>query len=309
MSGTKAKTILNRDVARAQIAEVRDLCSPVLEHVIDNGVRIFERCSHTAQDGDENLGILFPFHHLLEMADGVHILLDDSAVAASHPLLRAMFEALLGIKYVLEENTDRRALAYVVADVKSRIRLYEQMDPATEIGKQFGAETGLRPEDGFPFPDVEKIREAKANLGQMLSRKPFVEIADQFDELRATRGRMPAWYAVDNGPRNLRELSRHLDELDNYDVLYRQWSKTTHALDLNRQLTAGTSGAAIKVIRSAMGIETRYTFAINFVLGASRLVLQHYRPGELDQQSRWYMEEISPELNRIEAIETVEGDD
>lgn len=309
MGDATSTTVLDREIARVQIEKVRDLCSPVLREVIDEGVGIFERCSQTAPDGDENLGILFPFHHLLEMADGIDVLLAESAVVASHPLLRAVFEALLGIKYVLSEDTARRALSYVVADVKARVAWYEDMDPETDRGKQFRAETGLRRADGFPFPDVEQTRAAKANLEKMLAREPYDELTREFERLRKRRNRKPAWYSLFDGPGNLRELARDVGELPNYDILYRQWSKTTHAADLDRQLTAGNSGAAVRVIRSPIGIETRYIFAINFVLETSRHILEHYRRGELERQSKWYMEKISPQLKRIEAIEVAEEDD
>ena len=69
-------SILDRDTALAQTREIRELGSPILRSVIDEAAGIFERSSQTAPDGDENLGILMPFHHAIEMLDGAEVLLD-----------------------------------------------------------------------------------------------------------------------------------------------------------------------------------------------------------------------------------------
>ena len=50
--------LLDRDFARAQIAEIRELAGPLLGDVIDEGVGVFERRSQTAPGGDANLGVL-----------------------------------------------------------------------------------------------------------------------------------------------------------------------------------------------------------------------------------------------------------
>lgn len=76
--------LLDRDLSVAETREIRELGRPVLQSVVDTAVGVFERSSQTAGDGDANLGILMPFHHAIEMLDGVEVLLDGSCVVASH---------------------------------------------------------------------------------------------------------------------------------------------------------------------------------------------------------------------------------
>ena len=157
-----ASTLLDRDLARAQIDPIRRLGDPLLRQVIDEGVAVFERCNQTAPDGDVNLGVLFPFHHILEMADGVQILLAESGVAVSQPVLRSAFEALVGLKYVLSNNTEVKALCYVVADLKDRIRWYDSMDPTTDRGRRYREDVGVENKPGFPIPAVDDVRRARS---------------------------------------------------------------------------------------------------------------------------------------------------
>lgn len=301
--------IIERELSRAQTAPIRDLGRPVLQAVIDYGAAVFERCSHTAPDGDTNLAILMQLHHALEMLDGVEVLLDSSCVVAAETPLRSAFEASLGLRYVLHSDLDRRAMAYLVADLKQRVVWYEEMDPDTAVGRRFREGMGIsEATSDFPFPAPEECRAAAARLRQLMNREDFKPISDEYDAIAKKRKR-PQWYSLFGGPANLRELAIQLGDGDNYLVLYRTWSRTTHATDLYRQLTAGTDEtASVRVIRNPLGIPTVYQHACGVGIESARVVLEHYRPGELNGHARWFMSEINPALKRLQAIEEQEAE-
>ncbi len=301
-------TILERDLATAQTASIRDLGKPVLQAVIDYGVGVFERCSHTAPDGDANLAILMPLHHALEMLDGVEVLLDSSCVVAARTPLRSAFEASLGLRYVLRSDLNRRAMSYVVTDLKERIDWYEEMDPDTDAGLRFRKDMGVSEvTSDFPFPTPEECRSNAASLQSLLQREDFKGVSEEYDAVARKRKR-PAWYSLFGGPSNLRELAIQLGEGDNYLILYRTWSRTTHAADLYRQLTGGANGtASVRVIRNPLGISTVYLHACNVGVESARVVLEHYRPGELKQHAKWFMTEVNPRLKRLDAVEERES--
>lgn len=303
MSDLAAK-LLDREVSRAQIEPIRSIGEPLLHKVIDEAVTVFTRCSHTAADGDVNLGILPPFHHVIEMSDGVQILLGESGVAASLPVLRSAFEALVGLKYVLREDTEARALCYVVSDLKDRIRWYDSMDPNTDRGKQYRQDIDLANNPDYPIPAFEEVDKGRRRLQQLLEQPLFKPHSEEYDRTKRLRKRTPPWYSLHDGPRHLRELTKATGDLDDYTVLYSQWSKTTHGVDLSRQLSEQEGVATIRVIRSPEGIQQSYLFAVYFVLEAMRLVLAYYRPGELERHAEWYKREISGSLERLESIKT-----
>lgn len=296
--------ILDRDVSRAQIEPIRIIAEPLLQDVIDDAVGVFARCSHTAPDGDANLGILPPFHHIIEMVDGVQVLLAESGVAASLPVLRSAFEALVGIKYVLKENSENRALCYVVADLKDRIRWYDSMDPRTDRGTQYRQDIGLKDNPDYPIPPLDEVERGRAQIEGLLEQPLFRPHSDEYERTRRARKGIPPWFSLYEGPRNLRELTRVTGDLDDYVILYSHWSKTAHAVDLSSQLGEKEGIATIRVIRSPQNIEQQYLFATYFLLEAGRLILGYYRQGELVRYAKWYKERISTRLERLEAIET-----
>lgn len=243
------------------------------------------------------------------MLDGVEILLDSSCVVASRTPLRSAFEASLGLRYVLQSDVNQRAMAYLVADLNERINWYKEMDPDTDAGRRFRTEMGVsEATSDFPFPTPEACRSSALRLRSLLQREDFKRISEEYDAVAAKRKR-PPWYSLFDGPGNLRELAIKLGEGANYLILYRTWSKTTHAADLYRQLTGGSNGtASVRVIRNPLGIATTYVHACSVGIESARVVLEHYRPGELKQQAKWFMTEVNPPLKRLDAIEEQESE-
>jgi hypothetical protein len=68
--------------------------------------------------------------------------------------------------------------------------------------------------------------------------------------LKRMKGRPPAWYSLYGGPSSLAELAEHLGHLDEYDVLYREWSGPIHASDLGRQVITGRGTIGFRELRA-----------------------------------------------------------
>jgi len=281
------------------------MAGPVLRSVIDEAAGVFERCSQTAPDGDDNLGILMPFHHGIEMLDGVERLLDASCLVACRPPLRSAFEAAWALRYVLEKDTKRRGLSYVLADLKERIRWYEQHDPDTNRGAQFVVDMKLNDSPDFPKPDVEEVRDARAKLECVFSTEQYADVDAAYQATAARLKRsMPPWYSLWGGPTNLRELARYLGELDDYIIVYKAWSLTSHAVDLNRQLgkMEDGRGAAVSVVRAPLGMPNVYSFACSIGVNMAKRVLQYYRADELARFGKWFLEDVNPTVEQLGGI-------
>ena len=299
--------ILDRDISVAQTREVRDIGRPILRSVIDETTGIFERCSETAPDGDENLGILMPLHHLIEMLDGTEVLLDQSCVVASATTLRSAYEASLAVRYVLQDDTSRRALCYVAGDILDRIRWYEEKDPNTERGKTFRRDMKIGPDSDFPMPDPDFAKNRVATLRTLLATPEYAAITAEHARL-VERRRNPPWYSLFDGPASLRGLAERLGAVDDYLILYRTWSRTAHAVDLERQLTSQEGEGAVHVIRAPLGIPGMYQLACGLGVEAARPVLEYYRPGELTRFAAWFLNSIQPVLEKLGAIREKGGE-
>ena len=296
--------LLDRKSSLVETDKIRELGRPVLRSVVNEAVGTFERSSKTPGNGDENLGILMPFCHAIEMLDGVEVLLDASCVVASHPPLRSAFEASLTVRHVLSDDIERRALSYVVCDIYEQIHWYDEQDPESDRGKRFRYDMGLSEGSEFPMPDVVEVRRAVESKRAILARDPYPPIAAEYERVKKERRGPMKWYSLFDGPRNLRELAMSLGQLDDYLVLYRRWSKAAHATDLISKVTKadGRTAPTIPVVRSRIGMTATYLLGIGIGVEVTRAVMQHYRSGESARFANWFLEDVSPvteELIRI----------
>jgi len=292
--------LLDRDLALAASADIRSIGRPILREIVDSGVAAFRRCSNTAEGHDTPLGILFPFLHVLEMLDGTEVLLDSAAGVPATVTLRGAFEALLACEYVAKEDSEPRGAAYVVTEVHSRLSNLDRFDPDSDRGKAFRAD--LQRDEvgrGIQLPTFDDLPKERAELQGILAQPHLVDAAAEYDRIKRRGGKAPLFHALWDGPSDLEQLARHLDRSSYYEILYRPWSKTAHASDLSRQLTAVEGMPAIRTIRLGTDLTDGYAHAINIGLDAIRTVLTKYRPGELANYWRWYKEKISPGYGRL----------
>jgi len=287
--------LLYRELAKVAAKEIIDIASPLLQELVNYATNAFQRCQMSSTDAeDEDLPVLVSYLHVIEMTDGIEVLISQSCSNPAVPLLRSSFEALLAIRYILEADYQQRSLSWIVGYVHSRIEGYETLDASSPRGRDFL--TALSTDETRQYlalPSMPELEDAIPNLQSMLRKPKYQPIEAEYERLRQKRKRPPMWYNLFGGPPNLRELARTVERGAQYDVLYRQWSTITHATDVSHYLTRTANGTpAFKPLRNAEELRTISAFAASFILNATRKALSKFRPGEEASLKSWYLREI-----------------
>lgn len=294
------ETILFRELSRAEAKEIIAIASLLLQELVNFSTNALARCATSKSlsgKDDEDIAVLALYRQIIELTDGIEVLLSQSCTIAAIPLLRSSFEAFLAIEYILENETDyvQRSLAWLVGYVHKRIEMYERFDPSTNKGqeaKRLFDDDKVVASMQKPIASVADAQKAILNLQTMLA-KPHLQLI----ETEYKKYSRPEWYSLFGGPKNLRELAQRLQRGGHYEILYRQWSLTTHAQDFLPFVTRTTEGkGAIKRLRDPGLIREIAGHTANFILAATRLVLRKLRPGE--DLAPWYKRDVQ-ELYRI----------
>lgn len=297
----ESRRILDRDLSKTLIAEYRTHAAPVLNEVVDEGIAVFERCLTSRTHENESLALPFLGLHVFEMLDGVSILLADCAPVPARLQMRSVFEAFLKFEYVNEAESERRGNAFMVEEIHRRIRRLRRFDPDSSEGKQMSADM-LKDIHGrdirLPFP--ESIPNELDSLQRLLEKPHLQEAAAEYDR-RARDGKSRLFYSFWGGPANLEQLARLLGRPSQYEFMYREWSQTMHAEDLTRQLVARNGEPAVEVFRNPKDVKSIYNFSFTFGLATIRLLLERYRPGEINggAMERWYRREVRSTFLKI----------
>jgi hypothetical protein len=297
------ESVLYRELSIAEGKQIIELVSPLLCELVNFGTNALARCAtSTSVSGkvDEDVAILALYRHIIEMTDGIQVLLAQSCPNPVIPLLRSSFEALLSMEYILESDKDytRRSLAWLVGYAHKRIDIYERLDPSTNKGKE---SKRLFDSDSITarihLPSVSDVQKAKASLQSFLA-KPHIQPI----EIEYSKSNGPKWYQLFGGPANLRTLAERLKRGGQYETLYRQWSTTAHAQDfLPFMAKTDTGEQTINRLRSSSMIGEIASFASTFILAATRHIVQKLHPGE--DPAPWYRREIRERYRSIAGIE------
>lgn len=293
MTTEPLEELLNRNISRTGADRLVKIASPLLQEVINYGTHVFDQCQRRAAgEADEDLPLVLSYLHVLEMADGIDVLLSQSAVHPAKAVLRSMFEAKLSMQYLAEADSKKRSFAWLVAHTHARLRLYESVSTGTTIGAEMRealmADEAPMRLDALPQDEVSAAIE---NLTRLLEQPNYREAEEEYQLCRRKRRRDPNWYSLYSGPGDLRALAKHLRQVGYYDFLYRPWSAVTHAQDMTRWITRTGQGApAFYALRNPSELPRVAHLAISFVLAAFLVMIRKYQPPL--NLKEWYLKEV-----------------
>ncbi len=296
--------LFDPDHFTVQIKAILESALPMLEELRNYGLALFSRCSIRPEGGDENLAILLPYLHLLEMLDAVIVLLPASAIAPAGLQLRSILEASLTIEYIAQADTVRRGHAYLLLDALEEREFMKRLDPQTKEGQKLRSELGhdsILADFDKHFDPIE-IASGPQFPSALLDQPRFKDVWDEYTRLAKkmspTRIR---WYCLFDGPRSIRKLAYKLDRGSEYEFLYSRMSASMHVTSaLRRQVeVAGPGIGDVRPLRDPREIFDVCRLSHALTIRATRIVLEYFRPQERERSVQWYIREIKPNFDRF----------
>jgi hypothetical protein len=285
------ETVIYRELQILRAGKFLEVATPLFQELVNYGSNALIRsATSSVREENEDLAALNLYRHILELTDAFEVMIANACVAPTIPIVRSIFEALLGLEYILESNSTyvQRSLSWLAIYLQKRISLYESMISESPRGKEFLA--SLRKDKwihNIPELPQDKVQDAIDNLKNLLNRAQFEDIVIEIEKMDGT----PNWYQLFGGPANIQQLAYHLDRHSHYDFLYRQWSTVAHAQDFSHFLGVDSTGeGGIRGIRDVGQIQDISRFVASFFLEATRKILLEFRPGE--SFSTYYESEV-----------------
>ena len=228
----------------------------------------------------------------MEMTDGVEVLISESSVTPTVPLIRSSFEALVSMEYMLESDAQygARSLAWFVDYFHQRLAQYQLIDQSSTTGQEYHRTLSQdKTVQTIPVLAQEQVSQAIASFQDLLAKAQFAGIDKEYAQLRGQK----AWYRLNGGPANIRELAHSVQRGAQYDFLYREWCRVSHGHDFRPFLARTADGqGGIRRIRDPSDLRTFAGFAATFMYEATLAVIGKFRPGE--DTRTWYERDVRP---------------
>jgi hypothetical protein len=238
------------------------------------------------------IGILL--RQVVAMLDSAAILLSNGAVHAAQLQLRALFEASVYIDWILEGDSERKAVYYYVHNLRRKRLWAGRVQPGSTESKEF---LDMMNEAGVQITEQTKeaARKQLQDIMRVLAQPALSRANNDFDNYRKGKRYDPAWYAP-LGQRSLGTMARAVGKRTLYTILYSGASEVMHTSNYEHHLKMGKGEVTFQPIRSVEGFENVFRYTLNIALMTFRKILAEYRNDELPAFSRKYMENWKSEF-------------
>ncbi len=284
-----------------------ELLSEHLDELVNFGSHIFSwDVKKVREDQDELLQFppVMMLRQFLDVLDSVSILIKFGTGDPPKILARALFELWFYLEYLLQKDFEKRASAFMVADIIKQIKVAKQLHPKEELGITFRKSLdeenlfqGLL--DDLNVQDLEQYIASKENL---LTLPQYTAAMQEYKRLTRIDGtKNIAWYRFFDGPRNIEKLSTYLKKKSQYELIYRKWSAAVHGSDIYMgKISANpeTNGSLIVQLRYIRDVQDIVVYSTLMTISVFRIYVDARLPEKKKRLAEWYFN-IRPTLEKI----------
>ena len=304
MPDSPLKTILDRV---EPIMHLREHFAPqitLLKELANYGSNLIVRAF---QSSDKGLGDALVCGVLLKqvvaMIDAVETLLSSACVHPAHLAGRALFEASIYLEWILRGDPEEKAICYYVSNLRAERTWALRAIRGTPEYQSFKAQTiDLDYDIHDSQPTLES--EAKNHLDEVnriLSQPELRATDESFEKKKRKAKHEPRWYSG-HGVASIRQLAKSIGRNAEYNLFYSIASKITHSASYKNHIRFAGKQIKFKPIRNLEGIGILLHFVFVATFRTYRVVLEHYRIGELASFGKKYLEEWRSSFLSIKAV-------
>lgn len=248
--------------------------------------------------------VLMQCRNVVELLDGVEILVREGSALNCFHQLRSTCEAYWGVLWVLDEDTERRGKAYQVWHAHRTMAFTAQFDTSTDVHARLRSRVSGQEHaqifDGARV-DSEAVKERKLRL---LSLPEYRETAAEWERAVADRKNKPGfpfWYSLFGGPKHVGALAARVGQRPMYEVFYGFYSDAIHAGNAFDHLAPLNDGSerAVRPVRHPGWLSKVACQASQLAVLTSRAVLGHYAPQQVSIFGKRYVERLRARIQRL----------
>jgi hypothetical protein len=285
--------ILNRAEAVANARQHAGHITTALRSIVDYGTHLIPRCWTTSQRELTDIVVLaVMLKQIVGLLDAAEVLISAGCVQPALLPLRATYEAVTYLDWMLLRDTDRRAKAYHVANIRRGLRWAKRVRRGTKESKAL-----LKEMRSLGMPDRFKGRKRQLEVAaevrryeELLNQQAYRRMSTAFE--RRKRGLYdPEWYVV-LFPRKKRPslytLAKQLKRPAEYRLIYETGSEMMHSSRSDRHFRVENGKLGFHSLRELGDIGQVAQLLMGQAMRAYTSVLRRYRPHEVENFARKY---------------------
>lgn len=244
--------------------------------------------------GDHHLVIFQFFRRSLELLDTLSVLIRNSCIHPCQLILRSLFEILLSIEYLIQEDLEKKGRDYLIwlkHKELNYLKKHFKNDPLyNDFAQTLKKDKVLKDK---PIDEISNIEEAIKAKIKLIESDLYSSSENSYQKLKARQGKNPKWwFNLHDGPKDIIDLAHKLDRPAQYEVFYRAWAGYAHGTGFLDIEILKKDLIAIPQLRSPEGAEQITSMAMSLGLQIIKMVIQKYDNDKLNDFRLWYKNEI-----------------
>ncbi len=250
------------------------------------------------------------FRQFIDILDAFSILVENGSSGSCKILLRSMFEINLFIHFISDSHTKERSYSYLVFDILDHIKELDKLDIQTDSGKQikskFLNEFWLN--NVQTKHSTQEIQTERVRLEGLLNHSEFEIVLKEHDKIKVEMNNNSSaikkikWYSLFGGANNIESLAKLLKKQTLYEVLYRNWSKAVHGVDIfkDKNTLIDDEHIFIHPIREPRGLMLLSRCACNLAVNTFGYYSFINHPLKQEEYAKWqneFIEDFSDQLD------------
>lgn len=286
------KPLLNREYAANMVLHFSD-STTLLNEVLDYGSFLLPRAYGSSPRDTKALCLIFvELRQFLAHLDGVAALASAGNCNSCTLQLRSLLEVALTMEWILKSDTEAKVNHLWVSNIRRRKHWQSIAIPGTPENVRRAADAARIP---LTPAQLAEIQNDVRQLDGVLAQPEFSAINARFESGYASRGFDKPWYEVYGsaaGARvTIRKIAEDVGKLAEYQNFYSSFSSVSHGGDMWKNIVFNRDSVSPNPLREPEEVPKTVNFAIALAFVVFKMVLEQYRPGEVEKLSRKYVSE------------------
>lgn len=284
--------LLNRRDEQPEIEKLLSDFSSLIEEAVNFGTHIL-KWEVELIGSDENVPIGLTLRHILDLLDSVSVLVRNSCADPCKLILRGALEAQLGLEFILQNDTKKRSLAFLVCNYHNDLKLLLKVKPGEQGYDQLLSkmEADRSIPKGIKLPKFPNLENNIDNLKSLLAMPHYIQAEKEYQVLIKKGFKNPNWFQLFNGPRNIEQLANTLKRQALYEVLYRGWSSSIHGTDVIKSKLHQTLDGNVEIIqlRHLKDVQMITQITVTLAIMCYQVMIDKRIPSHAQDFAKWYL--------------------
>lgn len=270
------------DEVKSIITQIDDVFSSIITRYgeLENEIAF----DVSGQDDFTDIVICLFIRKIMEQLDAINVLYSVGSSTPAQILLRSLIENIISLKFILKEDTKKRAATYFLEHHYQEIELGQScFNPHSNLGK-----ITKRQNEQYFNDSYEQFQKKKAAVQKLIMKNSMFQEIDRnrrekIQHKKKTGSKRSVhiqWYEVCSNASSFYDLMKETGYEKYYQGLYGGLSYETHSLNSTMGINVTENGFFLKKIRSMEEGSSTFSISCTFSVALLQDLYNYLEDGE-----------------------------